>query len=112
MSIYSQLLEAAIGSPARLDGSQDEDQLVADLTRCRARLPEGPAPTVPAGGVPDAVADQLAYDLALTALCRHAGVAFDAGEFDRPAAARARLEEALGERGLLARPPGADGGTA
>ncbi len=99
MSIYSQLLVAAFGSAAQVDGSQDEAQLVADLTSCRARLPEGDNPLTAVGGVPAAVADQLAYDLALTALCRHAAVAFEVAEFDRPATARARLEQALYDKG-------------
>ena len=61
------------------------------------------------GGVPAAVADQVAYDIALIALCRHAGVGFDVEEFNQPDEARGRLEEALAERGLLA--PGANVGT-
>ncbi len=99
VSIYSQLLVAAFGSAQQVDGSQDVAQLVADLTSCRARLPEVESPLAASGGVPAAVADQLAYDLALTALCRHASVAFDVAEFDRPATARARLEQALSDKG-------------
>jgi hypothetical protein len=99
VSIYSQLLVAAMDSEARADRPADGGQLEADLARCRARLPHGEYAPEPTGGVTGAVADQLAYDLALLALCRHAGVTFDIAEFDRPATARYRLENALCEGG-------------
>jgi len=100
MSIYSQLLEAALTSAHHTGIAPDQTQLVAELARRRSHLPQGQFPAASAGGVTGAVADQLAYDLALTALCGHAGVDFDVEEFERPADARARLELALSKMGI------------
>jgi hypothetical protein len=101
MSIYSQLLVAALGVGEHDPNAVDRAQLVADLAQWRSRLERRQGPTAPDGGVTAAVADQLAYDLALTALCRHADVPFDVAEFDRPQDARGRLEAVLVEMGLV-----------
>lgn len=101
MSMYAQLLTVALASEDPADGTADTDELVANVARARARLPADPTPAAISGDVPAAVADQLAYDMALIALCRHLGIDCDVGAFNRPEAARSRLEHALTSSGLL-----------
>jgi hypothetical protein len=100
MSMYAKLLNSALGTAGRPGPASTTEELVDELARCRARLPSGPSPATASGGVPAAVADQLAYDMALVELCRRVGLAYDVGAFDRPEEARARLEQALAGRGL------------
>jgi hypothetical protein len=105
MSMYAELLTAALATERRSERTASTEELLAELARCRSRLPSGPLPATVAGGVPAAVADHLAYDIALVALCRHLGIDFEVGAFDRPLAARDRLERLLAAAGFT---PGDD----
>lgn len=105
MSMYAQLLAVALASDDHAERTADTDELVAKVARARCRLPADPTPAAVSGDVPAAVADQLAYDMALIALCRHLGIDCDVGAFNRPDAARSRLERALTSSGLLPEGP-------
>ena len=90
MSMYSQLLAAALDTTTPPDDEPSTGAAWARLLRCRSRV-----------GVPDAsLVDHLAYDVALVELARLLGVECDASEFDRAEPARARLEGALSAQGV------------
>jgi len=100
MSMYAELLVAALGDHRWSDGEPPTGALLAKLLRYRSRLilpissPTGPHPA------PAAVADQLAYDATLIDLARRLGIDCDVHGFAQPLYARARIERALASRGL------------
>lgn len=100
MSMYTELLGAAFGHT----GSGEETtagEALAELLRVSGRL--GVASELSrtgTGWAPAAVADQLAYDVALLRLSRALGIACEPAAFDPPEPERARLEEALASRGV------------
>ena len=49
---------------------------------------------------PAAIADQLAYDIALIELCRRLGIEVNLAGFRQPKHERSRLEQALAARGM------------
>ena len=57
----------------------------------------------PNGRVVVAVADQLAYDIALIEFAQGVGIDFDLEAFDQPQVERGRLEQALVSRGVSLR---------
>ncbi len=100
MSIYSQLLSAAL---EQTDGSEDESTTGEALTKvlaCRGKLEAQPAKRTGSDWAAAALADQLAYDIALIGLARRLGVDFDLDSFDQRQLERTRLERALENRGL------------
>jgi len=100
VSLYTELLVAALGGAPEPDHGSTAGGALAELLRRRIQLDEVAASSTPAGWAPDAVAGQLAYDLALVELARRLGIDFDVRRFDRPQEERARLEGALGARGI------------
>jgi hypothetical protein len=104
VSIYAQLLDAALlerrlsGPPAR------SGDLLAELLRSRAQLGGTLEKSTTANGesktVAQALADQLAYDVALVEFARGLGVADQPSGFEPPGVARTRLEEALVLQGI------------
>ena len=75
-------------------------ELVAVARRCRSRLEANKPAATREGWAPGALADQLAYDVALVRLSRQLGVASDVRAFGRPPAERLRLEAELSARGF------------
>ncbi len=69
---------------------------LADLLRCRSQLTTNAS----SNGVAVAVADQLAYDVALIEFAQGLGIEVDARGFDQPRLERHRLEQALASRGI------------
>jgi hypothetical protein len=100
MSIYSQLLSAAL---ERTDGSEDEPttgDALASLLACRSKLENQPAKRTGSDWAAAALADQLAYDIALIGLAQRLDIDFDLDRFDQRQLERSRLERALAGRGL------------
>ena len=93
LSIYGQLLDTALHERRQL-GSRG--QRLAELLRCRGQLRGSEA----SNRVADALADQLAYDVALIDLAQHLGIDCDAHRFDQPPLERRRLEDALAMNGV------------
>jgi hypothetical protein len=100
MVMHGELIGAALEGVGPFDRARTPQDLVHELIRCRNRLEQGGSTSGAAGGVPDAVADQLAYDVVLIRLARRRGIACDPLAFDQPQAGRARLERALVSGGL------------
>ena len=98
MSIYTQLLDSALDE-VTTDNELTPSDALAELVRCRNLLGAGFARTG-SNWAPAAVADELAYDIALIGLARSLGVECDVNRFDRPGHERARLESELAARGI------------
>ncbi len=99
--MYAQLLEAVLsdeGDPSAAPPTRTSGPL-AEVVRLRHVLEKHADRTDP-GWALQRVADQLAYDAALVRLARRRGVPIDLGSFDVPEYGRARLEEALIDKGV------------
>jgi hypothetical protein len=99
MSMYAQLLGAALGRAPSIEEAVTMGEALAELLRCRRRLVTND-PTAGPDWVPAAVADQLAYDVALIRVARRYGVECELRNFAQPGSERRRLELALTSRGL------------
>ncbi len=99
MSVYSELLGTALEQTDSAQGSPPRD-LLAELLDRRNRLGENLASYTGYGWAPAAIADHLAYDVALVELSRHLGIEVDLTRFGQPQQERARLEQAVASRGI------------
>lgn len=99
MSIYTQLLDTALDELASNARELKQGEALADLVRCRNLVGAGFARTR-SNWAPAAVADELAYDIALIRLARSLGVECDISRFERPGHERSRLEHQLADRGI------------
>jgi hypothetical protein len=99
MSMYTQLLGAALERHSLSPSEATSGQALADLLHSRKRLKE--ATRHGSNWASAAVADELAYDIALIELARLVGVECEIGEFDKPAEGRTHLEERLESRGIF-----------
>jgi hypothetical protein len=90
--MYAELLDAAFSERLRSGPPGATGERLAELLRCRSQLTTS---TPSNNRVAGAVADQLAYDLALIELAQGVGVDCDPLLFDQPLRERQRLEQAL-----------------
>jgi hypothetical protein len=98
--MYTQLLEAALGARAISGRTRPIDASLAEVFRCRRELEEvGPSDSV-ADRVSAALADQVAYDIALIELAGALGIECDPRGFDQPQQERHKLEHVLEVRGI------------
>ena len=100
MSMYTQLLGAALDKIHRPDDELTTGAMLAELLRCRSQLVASASSHIGSGWAPSAVADELAYDIALIELARHLGIECDGRGFDQPRYERTRLERAVVSRGI------------
>jgi hypothetical protein len=100
MSMYTQLLQAALDNTGRAQVVPSPKEALVALRRCRRHLDANPGGPSGDDWAPLAVADQLAYDVALIELTRSLGVDYDLQAFEHPQKARARLEQDLEARGI------------
>lgn len=104
MSIYAQLLDAALQERRLAGPPAPSGDLLAELVRCRARLEttleNGTVSNRESKSVAQALGDQLAYDVVLLELARRLGVAPELTGFEPPQVTRSRLEEALVSHGI------------
>jgi len=97
-SMYAQLIRQAIDNREPSEEERTRGEALAELLRCRVRL--GVATHADSGWASSAVADQLAYDLALIDFAQFHGIDCDPFEFgQQPQKERVRLETALASRG-------------
>jgi hypothetical protein len=96
--MYAVLLATALRHQSHSDGGAETiDDAVGELHRCRGRI----APrTARAEGAPQAVADQIGYDVALIRVARLLGVRCGAEAFERPERERERLEAVATTHGV------------
>jgi hypothetical protein len=101
MSMYTQLLTAALGQhpPAEAD-TEAEQRALDEVLHSRAELEKGVPPGTDGDTVPRLLALQVAYDVALIALAWAVDIDTGPHRFDLPELERARLEQALGELGF------------
>jgi hypothetical protein len=97
--MYTELLSQALDQIESSGEGQTTGEALAELLRSRAQLSLAASRTL-AGWAPSAVADELAYDVALMALARRHAVVCDPLRFERPREERLRLEQELASQGI------------
>jgi len=100
MSIYSELLSVALDEPVPSDDEASTAEALAKVAACRSRLHVEETRSTQSDWTAGAIADQLAYDIALIELARLLGIEVDLGGFGRSLTERARIEQLLMARGL------------
>jgi hypothetical protein len=99
MSMYVQFLEAALEAGAD-SAPTTTSAALAELRRCRRVLDTATNTHVGGQDTSAALADQLAYDVALMATARSVAITCDTRDFDRPQLQREELEQALEAKGV------------
>jgi hypothetical protein len=95
MSMYSQLLDAAVAQRGSVGVHPTRRSALDALRRSRGELEEGSPPATDPDAVPVAPAREIAHDVALLELSGVMGIETDLRRFEQPRRERARLEEAL-----------------
>jgi hypothetical protein len=99
MVMYTDLLAAALVDRLPRADTPTSHEVLSEL-RSRRRHLSDISSHDGRGWAPDAVADQLAYDVALMDLSRLLGIECDVLRFDQPQQERARLERELDSGGI------------
>jgi hypothetical protein len=100
MSMYTELLDAAVGGRGPVVLPPTKHSALDALRRSRGELDEGRPPVTDPDAVPVALAREIAYDVALVDLAELMGIETDLHRFEQPRQERARLEEALRHSGI------------
>ena len=98
MSIYTQLLDAALEQRSPRERETNADHAVREVRRCRKELESGVPENLDT--VPAVLALQIGYDVALLELAEVVGIESGASWFEQPERERDRLREALNEMGI------------
>jgi hypothetical protein len=99
MSMYTQLLSAAMDQCPPEAAAATERGAVDEVLRCRSGL-QGAPPEADPDAVYAVLALEVAYDVALLQLARVVGVESDPSRFELPQLERARVQGALRDRGI------------
>ena len=105
MSMYTELLHAAVGRRGPVALSATPHSALDALRRRRGELDEGTPSVTDPDAVPVVLAREIAYDVALVDLAGLMGIETDLDRFEQPRQERARLEEALQASGITPRTP-------
>jgi hypothetical protein len=100
MSMYTQLLDAAVGQREPVGAHPTRPSALDARRRRRGELNEGIPPATDPDAVPVVLARENAYDMALLELSELMGIKTDLHRFEQPQQERARLEEALRDCGV------------
>jgi hypothetical protein len=100
MSMYTQLLEAAVEARAMHDNADAIESPFAEASRCRRQLVVAASVGTDGDRTSAVLAHQVSYDISLMELARSVGIDCDPNEFDRPEQQRRKLEHALQTRGI------------
>ena len=100
MSMYTQLLDAAVGQRGPVALRPTKRSALDALRRSRGELDEDTPPPTDPDAVPAVLAREIAYDVALLELAEVMGIDTDLSRFEQPRLERARLERELRERGI------------
>jgi hypothetical protein len=95
--MYVDLLTRALDDLPEEEDPRSDDELLADVLISREQLRAYAARGMPSAA--EALAHELSYDGALIRFCESLDVPTDPERFASPSRERARLEEALAERG-------------
>jgi hypothetical protein len=100
MSMYTQLLGAALGDRLPFVAETTRTAAVAEVRRCRHDLESRRLVGMTSDSVPVVLALQVGYDVALIELAAMMGIDSGPGRFEPPECERKRLESALGDLGV------------
>jgi hypothetical protein len=100
MSMYTHILDTAIEGRPRPKTVPTAAEALSVLSRCHARLNAAHPYDHGADWTSNALANQIAYDVALIELARCVGIACDAGAFEQPEVRRAELTRELAAHGF------------
>ena len=100
MSMYTHILEAAIRERPQADTGMTTGQALATLVECRHHLGAIASSERGLDWSATALANQVAYDLALIDLARCVGLDCHPASFDQPQRRRVELEGELVSRGI------------
>jgi hypothetical protein len=100
MSMYDYILGAALRERSQPAAPLTTSDALAVLVECRRYLGSTAFSARSAGWGSTALANQVAYDLALIDLARSAGLDCDSASFDQPQRRRNELERELISRGV------------
>jgi hypothetical protein len=98
MSMYTQILETAI-EERQPQTASSEAQALSELSQCRVRM-NANLFNRGADWASTALANQIAFDVALIAFARSLGIACDPEAFEQPEVCRAELGRELASRGF------------
>jgi hypothetical protein len=98
--MYAHFVASALGELEKSQGAPAAATALSELRRCRRQLRMSLASRSGRDWAPAAVADQVAYDVALTRLAQSLEVECDPTMFDRPEQQRLRLERAIAAAGI------------
>ena len=99
-SLYSDLLDAALRERDQSEGAPSNGEALARLVRYRHEVVWKQRSTSDRASTTPALADQMAYDVALIRYARSLGIDCDSEGFGSPQDERQRLERALASRGI------------
>jgi hypothetical protein len=99
MSMYTQLLDAALEQRRPRDPDPSRSHAVEAVRRCREELERG-APEQGIDTVPAVLALQIGYDVALLELAEVVGIDSGPSRFEQPERERDRLRHALYDMGI------------
>ena len=100
MSMYAELLDAALGRRGPVELRPTKRSALDALRRSRGELDEGTPSATDPDAVPVVLAREIAYDVALLELAEVMGIETDPSRFEQPRQERARLEAALRDSGI------------
>jgi hypothetical protein len=101
MSMYADILDKAFERRAGTGGPTTVSEALIALLECRSRLASThPRVRLRGGWAASAVANQVAYDVALITLARCLGIACHPVAFDLPELRRKELDRQLAARGV------------
>ena len=100
MSIYVQLLNAALAEAPSKSDEMNAGDAVAELLHRRGNLYTRGSSHAGSLWAPDAVANELAYDMALIRLATFLGIECKSEDFELPGRGRARVELSLMSKGI------------
>jgi hypothetical protein len=99
-SIYVELIEAALSEREQLEPVPSASEALAQLVGCRRKVIWSESPQIDQGWAISALADQVAYDIALIRYARCIGIDCDPRHFGFPGAERRQIERMLASRGI------------
>jgi hypothetical protein len=100
MSMYTDILHKAFERRTKAIGPPVVSDAVKEVLDRRSQLAVSRSTKRPAGWAATAVANQVAYDVALIELARSVGIACDPATFDQPELRRNELDRELAARGV------------
>jgi hypothetical protein len=100
MSMYTQLLDAALAQRPPPGDDVGRTEAVEEVRRCREELRVGVPRRDELDAVPAALALQIGYDVALLELAAVVGIETGPKRFEQPERERDRLRQALHDVGI------------